>query len=166
MIVAGITYLVGELEILLHSIACCSIEWPIMINIIIMINKSAYNFMWPTPEEKTRLRFVSTLITANWAALYVRGMNRFADRWTWSKKTTRISDFEDTLNAQWFMDFLNISAWIMDFACFEVRIAEINLAVCFNFFLRTRLDYSSYQQHAPFKVIFSCSKIKFRWTST
>ena len=45
------------------------------------------------------------------------------------------------------MDFLNISAWIMDFVYFEVRIAEINVAVCFNFFLpdlRTRLNYSSY----------------------
>ena len=53
--IVGITYLVGALEILLHSIACCSIEWPIMINIIIMINKSEYSFIWPTPEEKNAL---------------------------------------------------------------------------------------------------------------
>ena len=45
------------------------------------------------------------------------------------------------------MDFFNVSAWIMDFVCYEVRIAEINLVVCFNFFLpdlRTRLDYGGY----------------------
>ena len=41
------------------------------------------------------------------------------------------------------MDFFNISAWIMDFVhCFKVRIAEIYLAVCFNFFCLTlELDY-------------------------
>ena len=52
------------------------------------------------------------------------------------------------LNAQWITDFFNISAWIMDFVCFEVQIAEINLAICFNFFLPdliTSLDYSGYQ---------------------
>ena len=52
------------------------------------------------------------------------------------------------LNAQRITDFFNISAWIMDFVCFEVRIAEINLAICFNIFLpdlRTSLDYSGYQ---------------------
>ena len=81
-------------------------------------------------------------------------MNTFADRWIRLKKTTRISDFEDIfcglvdLIIQRITDFFNISAWIMDFVCFEVRIAAINLVVGFNFFLtdfRTRLDYSRYQ---------------------
>ena len=58
-------------------------------------------------------------------------------------KTTRISDFEDTFPGLAVFecaadhDFFNISVWIMDFVCFEVRIAEINLAVCFNFFCLT-----------------------------
>ena len=39
--------------------------------------------------------------------------------------------------AQWVTDFFNISAWIVDFVYFGVRIAEINLAVCFNFFCLT-----------------------------
>mgnify|MGYP000135066955 CR=1 FL=1 len=75
------------------------------------------------------------------------------------KKVTRISDvrthFADwrILNAQGLLtDFFNISAWIMDFVCFGVRIPKINLAVSLKFFLpdlyRTRLHYSGNQQHA------------------
>ena len=49
---------------------------------------------------------------------------------------------------QWITDFFNISAWMIYFVCFEVRLAEINSAICVDFFLpnlRTRLDYSGYQ---------------------
>ena len=81
-------------------------------------------------------------------------MNRFAYRWIRLKKLlvfrilrTYFADWR-ILNAQRITDFFNISAWIMDFVYFEVRIAEINLVAGFNFFLtdfRARLDYSRYQ---------------------
>ena len=84
----------------------------------------------------------------------MKGVTRFADRRIRLRKLlgfqilrTHFADWR-ILNAQRITDVFNISAWIMDFVCFEVRIAEINLVVGFNFFwtdFRTRLDYSRYQ---------------------
>ena len=62
------------------------------------------------------------------------------------KKTTRISDFEDPFCG--LADFersvvhgflhMNISAWIMDFVCFKVQIAE--LGSLFHFFFGLTLE--------------------------
>ena len=68
--------------------------------------------------------------------VFKRGVNRFADRRIWLKRKlpefrilrTHFVDWR-ILNPQRITDFFNISVWIMDFVCFEERIAEINLFV-------------------------------------
>ena len=79
-------------------------------------------------------------------------MNRLAGQRIWLKKLLgfRILRIYFTdwriLIAQRIADFFNISSWIMDFVCFEVRIVELNvlnlavLAVCFNLFCCLTLE--------------------------
>ena len=70
-------------------------------------------------------------------------MNAFADRRIWLKKILgfriltghilRIGGLLTLSGSQ--ISSVFFPAWIIDFVCFELRIAESNLAVCFNFFL-------------------------------
>ena len=72
----------------------------------------------------------------------MKGVSRFADRRIWLKNVLgfRILRIYFTdwriLKVQWITDFFNISAWIMDFLCFEVRIVELNhFQNCFFFYI-------------------------------